>query len=141
MFKYSFNVLWSDEDNSFLATIREFPGLTAFGDTPEEAISEARIAAEGFIEVIRERGMELPSPIKAKRYSGQLRLRLPVSLHEQLSKESENENVSLNTYIISLLSERNTCSHKLYAALLQGSLPSLEVHPLWLPGGRMAEAL
>jgi predicted RNase H-like HicB family nuclease len=134
MFKYSFNVLWSDEDNSFLATIREFPGLTAFGDTPEEAISEARIAAEGFIEVIRERGMELPSPIKAKRYSGQLRLRLPVSLHEQLSKESENENVSLNTYIISLLSERNT-SHKLYAALLsklddlESSLEKLKCTP------------
>jgi predicted RNase H-like HicB family nuclease len=66
MFKYSSNVLWSDEDNSFIATIREFPGLTALGDTPEEAVVEARIAAKGFIEMIRERGMEIPSPIKAK---------------------------------------------------------------------------
>ena len=41
MFKYSINLTWSDEDNCYVATVSEFPGLSAFGDTPEEAAEEA----------------------------------------------------------------------------------------------------
>lgn len=51
-FKYSINIFWSNEDNSYIATIPEMEGLSAFGDTPEEALKEARQAAKGFIEVM-----------------------------------------------------------------------------------------
>lgn len=39
-------------------------------------------------------------------YSGQLRLRMPRNLHAELSNEAGDENISLNTYIVTLLSER-----------------------------------
>ena len=54
--------MWSDEDESYVATIPEFPGLSAFGDTPEEAAEEAKIAAEGFIQVFKEDGRTLNMP-------------------------------------------------------------------------------
>ncbi len=107
MFKYSINLIWSDEDGCYVATIPEFPGLSAFGETPEEAVEEAKIAAEGFIEVYKEDGCELPEPEKLVPYSGQTRLRLPKSLHAALSREAKKEGVSLNTYLVNLLSERN----------------------------------
>jgi predicted RNase H-like HicB family nuclease len=60
---YDFAVRWSDEDGEYLATVTEFPGLSAFGATPEEAIAEARTALEGFIETYKERGLPLPGPV------------------------------------------------------------------------------
>jgi predicted RNase H-like HicB family nuclease len=62
MLKYSVNIIWSDEDEAFLATIPEFPGLSAFGDTHEEAIQEALLAAQGMIEVLREDNEKIPEP-------------------------------------------------------------------------------
>ncbi len=105
MDKYSFSVLWSDEDDAYVATVPEFPGLSAFGDTPEEAIREAKIALRGFIEVYEEDGCKLPQPMKVKKYSGQIRLRLPKSLHERLSREAKHNGVSLNMQITNTLSE------------------------------------
>jgi predicted RNase H-like HicB family nuclease len=67
MFKYSILLDWSNEDNCYLATIKEFPGLSAFGDTPEQAAHEAQIAAEAMIEVMKEDGEEIPAPALARR--------------------------------------------------------------------------
>lgn len=107
MHNYSVEVIWSDEDECYIATIPEFPGLSAFGDAQEEAIKEAKIALKGFIKVYKEDGCELPKPYLLEPFSGQTRLRLSKSLHASLSKEAKREGVSLNTYILSILSERH----------------------------------
>lgn len=105
MEKYSINIIWSDEDEGYIATIPEFPGLSAFGDTPEEAIEEANIALAGFIETFKEDGCKIPEPQTLTTFSGQTRLRLPKSLHAKLSRQAKREDVSLNTYLVQLLSE------------------------------------
>ena len=107
MFKYSLNLEWSIEDESYIATIQEFPGLSAFGETPQEAVKEAITAAKGFLQIIKEDGDEIPEPIIKKKFSGQTRLRLPKSLHQELSFEANKEGVSFNTHVVALLSERN----------------------------------
>lgn len=43
-----------------------------------------------------------------KPYSGQFRLRLPSVLHEALSREAESQGVSLNSYVMYLLSTRHS---------------------------------
>jgi antitoxin HicB len=107
MFKYSINLIWSAEDESYIATIPEFPGLSAFGETPEEAAAEAKTAADGFMEVFKEDGRPLPEPALLTPFSGQLRIRIPKSLHASLTAEAEKECISLNTYIVHQLSEKN----------------------------------
>ena len=62
--KYSVNVNWSDEDECYIATIAELPGLSAFGETAVEAVTEAHVAAEGFIEIYKEDGLSILEPIK-----------------------------------------------------------------------------
>jgi len=62
MFKYSINLFWSEEDKSYIATVPEFPNLSAFGKTPQEALKEAEIAIQGFIEVLKEDGCEISEP-------------------------------------------------------------------------------
>ena len=107
MDKHAISIRWSDEDNSFVATIPGIQGLSALGATREEALSELYIASDAYFEALEAAGKALPLPEKAIPYSGQLRLRMPRSLHAALSHEAEDENISLNTYIITLLSERH----------------------------------
>ena len=102
--KYSVNVCWDNEDRCFIATCSEFPLLSAHGDSREEAITEFQIVLEMAIESFIEDNIALPKPKTTASHSGQFRIRLPKSLHRSLVLGAEEENVSLNTYVISLLS-------------------------------------
>lgn len=64
MMKYSFTLHWSDEDGGYIARCPEFPGLSAFGETPGDAIAEAQIALELMIETYRKSDQPLPEPRK-----------------------------------------------------------------------------
>ena len=107
MNKNAISIKWSDDDNGFIATIPGINALSAFGSTREQALSELNTAAEVYFEALEEAGKPLPIPEKIIPFSGQLRLRMPKSLHASLSSGAESEGVSLNTYIVSLLSERH----------------------------------
>jgi predicted HicB family RNase H-like nuclease len=107
MFKYSISIRWSDEDKGFIATVPELPGLSAFGRNQSKALSELNTAAKAFLESLIQSGKSLPVVENISPFSGQLRLRMPKSLHENLVASAKNEGVSLNTYIVSLLSKRN----------------------------------
>lgn len=100
MNKYSINIFWSDEDEGYIAVSPEFPGLSAFGKTPEKAIAEARVALQLFIDTHEEEGLPLPEPHIAQQYSGQTRVRFPKSLHYQLARRAEMDDTSLNTVIV-----------------------------------------
>lgn len=104
MHNYSYNVVWSEQDNCYIATSPEFQRVSAFGDTPQEALNELSIVMEGVIETYEEEGWPLPEPRKKQKYSGQFRVRLPKSLHQQLAEKADIEEVSLNTLVVQYLS-------------------------------------
>lgn len=60
--KYTIQIFWSSEDEAFAAICQEFPGLSAFGETREEALREAQIALDLMIETYRAKGIHLPEP-------------------------------------------------------------------------------
>jgi predicted RNase H-like HicB family nuclease len=91
---YGFELFWSDEDQGYIATCPDFPGLSAFGKSPDKALKEAYIAMELFIEDYEQRGEPLPEPTKVTAYSGQIRLRMPKELHSQLAKTAAKSGVS-----------------------------------------------
>jgi len=103
MNKYGINIIWSDEDNEYIGTCPDFPGLSAFGETVEEALEEAKIALGLFLESHEAAGEPLPTPTIKHKYSGQLRLRLAKSLHESLADSARQEGISLNSYINQLI--------------------------------------
>ncbi len=102
-FRYRVVVEWSDRDGAFLARVPAFAGLAAHGATEEEALREAREAALGMLEVLQEDGDPLPQEDTAADYSGQLRLRLPRWLHEQLARRAQIDGVSLNQEMVAIL--------------------------------------
>jgi len=104
MDQYSVNIAWSDEDGGFVARVSEFPDLYAFGDTKDEALRQAETALSGYIEIYQEQGIPLPEPSRRSKYSGQLRLRMPPPLHEQLADRAAANATSLNQHIVLTLS-------------------------------------
>ena len=106
MDKYPISIKWSDEDDGYIAIIPGIRGLSAFGKSQQEALSELNIAAKAYFQSLKKSGRPMPVAEKTTSYSGQLRLRMPKSLHADLSQAAESEGVSLNTLIITLLSRR-----------------------------------
>ncbi len=109
-FRYRIVLEWSDEDAAFVSRVPALPGCAAHGKTAEEAAREARRAAEAMLAVLREDGNPLPAEDATAGYSGQIRLRLPRSLHERLARLSTAEGVSLNQLMVTLLAERSGLS-------------------------------
>jgi len=104
-FRYRIVVEWSDEDKSFVARVPALAGCAAHGNTADEAAREARRAAEAILDVMREDGDPSPPEDVTADYSGQMRIRLPRSLHERLSRLATAEGVSLNQVMVTLLAE------------------------------------
>ncbi len=103
-FEYRIVVEWSADDEAFVARVPALPGCAAHGRTPERATREALIAARAMLDSMRAHGLPLPAKDLTPRHSGQLRLRLPRSLHENLSRLAALDGVSLNQELVALLS-------------------------------------
>lgn len=95
-----------EEAGGYSVKIEELPGCISQGETIDEAINNIKEAQEGWLEVAIEEGLEIPLPKVMEEYSGKFVLRVPKSLHRKLSNLAEEESVSLNQMIVSLLSER-----------------------------------
>jgi predicted RNase H-like HicB family nuclease len=59
---YSVFIIWSKEDNAFSAQVPELPECVADGATREEALANATIAAQIWIDTAKELGREIPEP-------------------------------------------------------------------------------
>jgi antitoxin HicB len=105
VFKYSMQLFWSEEDREYVALIPEFAHLSALAKTPEEAVREAQVVAGLFLDHMAEVGEEPPQPQIFSSFSGQIRVRMPRTLHQKLAGRARIEDVSLNTLIVSLLAE------------------------------------
>ena len=62
MHHYSFHLFWSKEDEAYIATVLGFKGVSAHGETPQEALQEVMVALELVIEDYQEEGWDLPEP-------------------------------------------------------------------------------
>lgn len=60
--KYEIIIWWSKEDNCYIADVPELPGCMADGETLAEVTAEIEESIKLWIEVNRERGMQIPEP-------------------------------------------------------------------------------
>jgi antitoxin HicB len=102
---YPFEVhpLSKDEGGGYAITFPDLPGCRSDGQTPEEAIRNGRDALKSWLAVAQEFGDQVPAPFAA--VSGRFVQRVPRSLHAQLIARARAEGVSLNTLIVSLVSQ------------------------------------
>ena len=97
--------LIKEDDGTYYVSVDELPGCASMGDTVNEAMEMIKDAMRGWLESNLERGLEIPLPEVMREYSGRFIVRVPASLHKKLVLEAKKEGVSLNQYVVSILSE------------------------------------
>jgi antitoxin HicB len=114
-------------EDGVVATIPDLPGCASFGDTVEDAVRNLDETKELWIQGRVDSGQPVPEPSQIEDFSGKFVLRIPKGLHKSLDREAKKQGVSLNQYLLHLLSERHATT-KIERALEQGgpSLPGRE---------------
>jgi antitoxin HicB len=92
-----------DKGRPWTASVEELPGCTSHGKTSDEALDGIEAAMAKWIAVALEEDREIPEPKSATSHSGRLLLRMPRTLHADLTRASEREGVSLNQFITDVL--------------------------------------
>jgi predicted HicB family RNase H-like nuclease len=97
--KYTFRVLWSDEDEEFVGLCAELPSLSWLAASREAALA-------GIVKVVRQvvrdmtaGGETPPSPLTDRKYSGVFKVRIPAVVHRNLVIEAAEAGVSLNRLV------------------------------------------
>ena len=105
--RYPIEVFWSDEDEGYIAVAPDLPGTSAWGKTEAEAIKELRIAVALWIKAAGKVGNPIPRPSDRSdvNYSGKFLMRVPKRLHAELAHAAKGQGVSLNQYVLYLLTK------------------------------------
>ena len=62
MYRYEIIIYWSDEDEAYIAEVPELPGCMAHGSSYDEALAEAKVAIQLWLDTAREFGDPIPEP-------------------------------------------------------------------------------
>jgi predicted RNase H-like HicB family nuclease len=65
---YAVLLVWSQEDEAFIARALELPGCVAHGETREEAVEQIQIAIENWIDTAKSMGRKVPQPISLEEF-------------------------------------------------------------------------
>lgn len=102
---YRMEIVEDKEEGGFVVSFPELPGCITCGNTIEKAIENAKDAKSEWFSAAIEQGIDIQEPSRLEDYSGQFKLRIPKSLHKQLSEQSKREGISMNQYCLYLLSK------------------------------------
>jgi len=95
--------LSKEEGGGYLIEFPDLPGCMSDGESIEEAINNGYDAAKCWLAAAKESGREIPSPNEAQ--SGKWVQRVPKSVHTRLIGRAKREGVSLNTLVVSMISD------------------------------------
>ncbi|NJN23784.1 MAG: type II toxin-antitoxin system HicB family antitoxin [Acaryochloridaceae cyanobacterium RL_2_7] len=96
--------LYQDDEQDWVAHLAELPQISAFGCTPDEALSELHVAWQMVKEDYQESGEEIPVAPSRKDYSGCFNIRIDKRVHRQLAVEAARAGISLNALVSQKLS-------------------------------------
>ena len=106
--RYPVHVFPSEDDEGFIAMVRDLPGCSAYGGTDLEALVEIKNAIAAWIDAATAAGNTVPAPSRPAlepRVSGKFLIRMPRDLHADLEQKAERQGTSLNQYIVYLLTK------------------------------------
>lgn len=104
---YRMEIVEDKEEGGYVISFPDLPGCITCGDTIESAVANAMDAKKEWLEAAIEEGIEIYKPDSLEDYSGQFKIRIPKSLHRDLSEHSKREGISMNQYCLYLLSKND----------------------------------
>ena len=103
---YKIELIEDTEEGGYTAALPELPGCLTCGKTMDEALANLKDAKKAWLSAALEDGYPIHEPASDETFSGQFKLRLPKSLHRDLTERAKEEGTSLNQYCVYLLSQR-----------------------------------
>jgi predicted RNase H-like HicB family nuclease len=94
-----------DQGTYYVARYIELPHLVMTGESPDEAVRELESEKREWFEFNIEKGNKIPLPLKSRKYSGKIILRMSPNLHEHLIRVSELRGTSLNDFMVKAISQ------------------------------------
>jgi antitoxin HicB len=129
--KYPLSVI-AEKEGGYTIVFPDLPGCMSQVENLDEVGPVADEIRTLWIETAYEHGMEIPLPTYPEEYSGKFNLRIPRSLHRQLTEEADREGVSLNQYVGSLLARRDALARvEARLARVEKQLEALQRHGVY----------
>ena len=95
-----------EDGGGYYITYPDLPGCSSDGETIEEAIKMGEDARICWIETAYEIGKEIPMPFSyIDNFKGRITVRVPKTMHKELIEEADEEGISLNQYLIYIISK------------------------------------
>src|SRR4051794_30557905 len=95
-----------DGEYLYVGRVAEFPNVSSFEETFDEARTVLIDAIKTLYEIACEEGSQFPAPRQDEtEYSGRVTLRLTRSLHRQVAAQAESEGVSLNQFLTTAIAQ------------------------------------
>lgn len=105
---YKIEILRDEFEGGYVFSIPELKGCITCVNQLDDGMRMLEDAKKQWIIAALESGYEIPEPNSLEDYSGQFKLRLPKSLHKELSEKSKQEGISMNQYCLYLLSKNSS---------------------------------
>ena len=96
--------LFKDEEGDWFAHFEELPNVSAFGDSPENALLELQEAWHAMKESYANHQEPIPIAPSKKEYSGQFNIRIDRRVHRALAIEAAQAGITLNALVAQKLS-------------------------------------
>lgn len=105
---YKIEIVKDETEGGYVLSIPELKGCLTCADSLEKGMELIKDAKKQWLIAALESGYEITEPDSLEDYSGQFKLRLPKSLHKELSIKSKKEGISMNQYCLYLLSKNSS---------------------------------
>lgn len=107
IFDYPFTIrhLPKDDGGGYLIEFPDLPGCMSDGETIAEAIENGNDAVSCWMDAAKKAGRAVSKPGELEKQSGKWLQRVPKSIHLRLVERAEEEGVSLNTLVITIIAE------------------------------------
>ncbi|MCY4281602.1 MAG: toxin-antitoxin system HicB family antitoxin [Gammaproteobacteria bacterium] len=103
--KYTYRIIWSEEDQEFVGLCAEFPSLSWLDPDHDNALRGIRLLVSECLEDMARNKEKIPVPISTRPYSGKFIIRIPPQVHRNLALEAAESGISLNRIISARLAQ------------------------------------
>lgn len=97
--KYTYRVIWSEEDQEFVGLCSEFPSLSHLDASQGEALNGIVSLVSDILEEMVNVKEPPPPPLSIQDFKGKIHVRVPPHTHRELAMEAAEQGVSLNRLI------------------------------------------
>ena len=94
-----------DEDGDYLAHFVEMPNVSAFANTPEDALKELTVAWQGVKESYRKHNEPIPQALLPKADENSLNIPIDTQLYHALADEAAKSGISLYALVAQKLTK------------------------------------